>query len=411
MRATTLLSILFGLKLTRVLHFEFGEDGVIVDVAPRTRTPRCSGCYRRASRIYDQRPRLWRHLDLGGVLVLLRYALRRVDCRRCGVLTELVPWAEHGSRFTREFEQTAAYLAQRTDQTTVSTMLRVAWLTVGRIVARVVSRLGPADRLEGLTHIGIDELSFRKHHEYVTIVVDHIKGRVVWVHPGKNADTVRRFFAELGPERAAKIEAVTIDMSGAYIQAVEEGAPQARLIFDRFHVQRLAHDALDEVRREQMRELRGTDEGAAIKKTRFALQKNPWNLTQPETEKISLVQRRNRKLYRAYLLKEMLAHILSGRQPGVARRGLFDWICWATHSRLAPFQRVARTIERHLEGIVGYVATGLTNGPSEGLNGKVRTITRRAYGFHGARSLIGFIFLCCSGLTLSPVRTIPSCTH
>jgi transposase len=411
MRATTLLSILFGLKFTRVLRFEFCETGLIVDVVPKARTPRCSGCGRRAPRVYDRRPRLWRHLDLGGMVLSLRYDLRRVECRRCGVLTELVPWAEHRSGFTREFEQTAAYLAQRTDQTTVSTMLRIAWLTVGSIVARVVSRLGPADRLEGLTHIGIDELSYRKHHEYVTIVVDHLKGRVVWAHPGKNAETVRRFFEELGPERAAKIEAVTIDMSGAYIQAVTEGAPNARLIFDRFHVQRLAHDALDEVRREQMRELRGTDEGAAIKKTRFALQKNPWNLTQPEGERLALVQRNNRPLYRAYLLKEALAEFYSRRQPNVARQKLLDWISWALHSRLAPFQRVARTIQKRLDGVLGYVATGLSNGPSEGLNGKVRTITRRAYGLHSARSLIGFIFLCCSGLMLSPVRTVPSCTH
>lgn len=411
MRATTLLSILFGLKFTRILRFEFCEDGLIVDVAPGTRAPHCSGCYRRAPDVYDRRPRLWRHMDLGGMRLMLRYDVRRVSCRRCGVLTELVPWAEHGSRFTREFEQTVAYLAQRTDQTTVATMLRISWVTVGRIVARVVKRLGPADRLDGLTLIGIDELSYRKHHEYVTIVVDHVEGRVVWVEPGKNAETVGRFFAELGPERAAKLEAVTIDMSAAYIHAVEEGAPQARIIFDRFHVQRLAHDALDEVRRELMRELRGTDEAAALKKTRFALQKNTWNLTQPETEKISLVQRRNRKLYRGYLLKESLAHILDGRQPGVARSRLHDWISWATHSRLAPFQKVARTIAKHLDGIVGYVATRLSNGPTEGLNGKVRTITRRAYGFHSARSLIGLIFLCCSGITLMPIRTTPSCTH
>ena len=411
MRATTLLSILFGLKFTRVLRFEFFETGLIADVAPKTRTPRCSGCCGRAPKVYDKRSRLWRHLDLGGMQLLLRYDLRRVDCPRCGVVTEAVPWAEHRSGFTREFEQTAAYLAQRTDQTTVSTMLRIAWVTVGNIVARVVSRLGPADRLEGLTHIGIDELSYRRHHEYVTIVVDHLKGRVVWVHPGKNADTVRRFFAELGPERAAKIEAVTIDMSGAYIQAVKDGAPQARLIFDRFHVQRLAHDALDQVRREQMRELRGTDEGVAIKKTRFALQKNPWNLTQPETERLALVQRHNRPLYRAYLLKETLADILSRRQLGVARQKLVDWIDWARRSRLAPFHRIAGTIRKHLDSVLGYVATGLSNGPVEGLNGKVRTITRRAYGFHSAHSLIGFIFLCCSGIKLLPVRTVLSCTH
>lgn len=411
MRAKTLLSNLLGLKFTRVLGFEFCDDGLTVDVAPTTRTPRCSGCARGVLRVYDHRPRVWRHLDLGGMMLRLRYRLRRVHCQRCGVLTELVPWAEHDSGFTSQFEQMVAYLAQRADQTTVSTMLRIAWITVGRVVSRVVSRMGPADPLDGLTSIGIDELSYRRHHEYVTIVVDHVLGRVVWAHPGKSADTVRRFFTELGAERAAKIEAVTIDMSAAFIQAVEEGAPNARVIFDRFHVQRLAHDALDQVRREQVRGLHGTEEGAAIKKTRFALQKNPWNLTQPEHERLASVQRNNRPLYRAYLLKESLADILCGRHPGVARRKLADWIGWALHSRLAPFHRVARTLQKHLEGILGYVATGLSNGLSEGLNGKVRTITRRAYGFHSAHSLIGLIFLCCSGIRLSPVRITPSRTH
>jgi len=200
----------------------------------------------------------------------LRYQLRRVDCRECGVLAELVPWAEHGAGFTHDFEQTTAYLAQRTDQTSVSTLLRIAWATVGRIVMRVVDRLLPEDRLEGLTIIGVDELSYRRHHEYVTVVVDHLKARIVWVRPGKNADTLKEFFADLGPERAGKLEAVTIDMSGAYIQAVTEASPQAQIIFDRFHVQRLAHDALDQVRREQVRDLRerdDTDGARALKKT------------------------------------------------------------------------------------------------------------------------------------------------
>lgn len=408
MRATTLLSRIVGLQHTRVVSCEFTDTALVVDVEPTTRVPRCSGCGSRVRKQYDRRSRTWRHLDVAGLELLLRYELRRVSCPRCGVVVEMVPWAHADTGFTGEFEEAIAYLAQRTDQTTVSRLMRVTWRTVGRIVTRVVARLGPGDPLEGLTHIGIDELSYRRHHEYVTVVVNHTTGQVVWAAPGKNADTLRKFFAELGPERCAKLEAVTIDMSAAYKKAVKEAAPQARLIFDRFHVQRLIHDALDEVRRAQVREVKGTDLASAIKRTRFALQKNPWNLSTNERERVSTVQRMNRPLYRGYLLNETFADILDRRQVHVAQEKLEEWISWASRSRLAPFVKVARTIQGHIDGVLAYVATGLNNGRSEGLNGKIRTLTRRAFGFHDPRSLIGYIFLCCSGINLSPVHRVPA---
>src|SRR5919201_518648 len=156
---------------------------------------------------------------------LLRTVLGLKQTRVTGVRFELVPWAEPGSRFTRDFEDQVAYLAQVMDQTTVCKTMRVAWTTVGEIVERVVARLGPADRLDGLEYIGIDELSYRKHHEYITTVVDHVGRKVVWAAPGKSAATVDEFFKALGPERAARLKTVTIDMSGAYIEAVTRGAP------------------------------------------------------------------------------------------------------------------------------------------------------------------------------------------
>jgi transposase len=284
--------------------------------------------------------------------------------------------------------------------------MRVSWATVGRIIERVVARLAPADRLDGLKRIGIDELSYRRHHEYLTLVTDHDTGRVVWAAPGKDKATVLRFFAELGPERVAAIETITMDLSGAFKTAVAEAAPHARVVFDRFHVQRLAHDALDTVRRQQWRAAEPEDKDA-IKGTRFALQKNPWNLTQPEHEKLTVVQRSNKPLYRAYLLKETLADILDRRQVHVARAKLDEWLAWATRSRLAPFRKLARTIKAHADGILAYVATGLSNGRAEGLNGKVRTITRRAYGFHGPWSLVALIFLCCSGIVVTLPHRLP----
>lgn len=404
MRATTVLARVLGLKQTRVRDFEIAIDGLVVDVAPSTRVPRCSSCMRRVRAVHDTyEGRRWRHLDVAGMRLWLRYDMRRVRCPRCGVTVELVPWAEPQSWFTYDFEQHVGYLAQRADKTTISATMRIAWSTVGSIIQRVVARLRPSDALDGLRIIGVDELSYRRHHQYVTVVVDHERGAVVWAREGKDADTLRAFFAELGNERCAKLEAVTLDLSAAYIKAVTEASPQARIIFDRFHVQRLAHDALDTVRRQQWRAA-DSDEKETIKGTRFALQKNPWNLTDLERGKLADVQRTNRPLYRAYLLKETLAKILDGGQVNVARDRLLDWIGWAVRSRLPPFRRVARTIRRHLEGIIAYVATGLSSARSEGLNGKIRTITRRSFGFHSAASLIALIALCCGGLTLSPVH-------
>lgn len=405
MRITTVLRRLLGLKQTCVTDFRFTETELVIGAKPAKRSSFCSGCGKRGPR-YDRRKRRWRHLDLCGLAVELEYSIWRVNCPSCGVTIEWVPWAAAGSGFTEVFEDAVAFLAQSTDKTTVTRLMRVSWATVGRIVERVVARRGPTNWLDGLKTIGIDELSYRRHHEYLTLVTDHDTGRIVWASPGKDKETVARFFAELGPERTAALETITMDMSGAYKTAVAEAAPHARIVFDRFHVQRLAHDALDTVRRQQWRAA-DADDKEAIKGTRFALQKNPWNLTQPEHEKLAEVQRSNKRLYRAYLLKETLADILDRRQVHVARAKLDEWLAWATRSKLAPFRKLARTIKSHAEGILAYVATGLSNGRAEGLNGKVRTITRRAYGFHGPWSLIALIFLCCSGIIVTLPHRVP----
>jgi transposase len=412
MRATSILKILLALQSTRVVGVELDEDGVIVDVVPTHRIPRCGGCGRKVHGIHERRERQWRHLDLCGIMTHLRYEIRRVSCPKCGPCVESVPWAEPGSGFTLAFERHVTYLAKETSRTTVSELMRVAWRTVGRIIHRVVQRQqgDVDDRLDGLTHIGIDELSYRRHHEYVTVVIDHIRSKVVWAGEGKSADTLREFFKLLGPERSKLLEAVTIDMSGAYIKAVTEASPQALLIFDRFHVQRLAHDALDEVRREEVRQASAADK-PALKKTRWALQKNPWNLDGIEQAKLTTVQQTNQRLYRAYLLKETLLAVLDRRQVNVARTKLDEWFTWAQRSKLAPFVKLARTIKKHSDGILAYVQTRLNNGRTEGINGKIRTITRRAYGFHSATSLIAMIFLCCGGIHAFPAHTVPFFPH
>jgi transposase len=410
-RITTLLRSLLGLEGIRVLDVNFDDEGLVVDVAPTWRRGRCSGCGQRCPGYDRERGRRWRHLDVAGMALHLRYDTRRVDCPRCGVRVEQVPWAETSSWFTRPFEDHVGYLAQRCDKTTVSDMMRIAWATVGTIIERVVARRQRGDHLDGLTHIGVDELSYRRHHEYITVVVDHGRGRVVWAAPGKNADTLKAFFDELGPERCAKLEAVTIDMSGAYIKAVTECSPQAQIVFDRFHVQRLVQDAVDEVRRDEVRAAVSAEERKELKGTRWSLLKSVWNLSLFDVNRLATLQRDNKRLYRAYLLKEAMVRVLDCRIEGLAKQKLDEWIRWARRSRLAPFQRVAATIREHAEGILAYVRSGLSNGRTEGLNGKARTITRRSFGFHSAHGLIALLKLCCSGIHLYPVHHWPRSTH
>jgi transposase len=345
---------------------------------------------------------------MGRLRIWLEYAPRRVECRRCGVRTEQVPWAAQGSRFTGDFEELVAYLAQVTDQTRVTELMGISWSTVGAIVERVVARRLDPSRLEGLRRIGVDEFSYRKRHRYLTTVVDHNRRRVVWAAAGRSAETLGAFFDVLGEERCAQLECVTMDMAGGYIKAVEERLPEAQIVFDRFHVQRLASDALDEVRRELLRKIRGTEEGRELFRSRFALLKNPWNLTRRETEKLRDVQRTNAPLYRAYLLKETLAQALDYKQTWRAKRALREWLAWASRSKLAPFVKAARTIREHFDRILAYIQERLTNGIVEGFNNKLRMIARRAYGFHSPPPLIAMLYLCCGGIKLDPPLPKPT---
>lgn len=337
----------------------------------------------------------------------LRYAPRRVCCPCCGVVVEKVPWAlTASSRFTAPFEDAVAYLTQRCDKTSVQETMGIGWQTVGAIVERVVDRHQNGDRLDRLRHIGVDELSYRKGHRYITIVVDQDSGMPVWAADGRSGKTLDAFFDELGPIRTKLLEVVSMDMSQAYISSVENRAPHAQIVFDRFHVQALVNKALDETRREEWRLLRdiGDEEAKQVKGLRWPLLKNPWNLTQNQADRLSTLQRDNARLYRAYLLKESFAEILDRQQPNVVKARLLEWLSWASLSRLPAFVSVARTIRKHLDDIVAYIRWHITNGLIEGINTKARMLTRRAFGFHSASAAIAMIMLCCTNIWLGPPR-------
>jgi transposase len=411
MRVTTLLRKLIDVSKIVVDGFAFEEisGDLVIEVRPSWWRSRCGCCGKKGPR-YDRRdsPRRWRHLNLGKTKIYLEYAVYRVNCPTCGIRTEQVPWARHDSDFTIPFEELVAYLSQVADRKAVATTLGVVWRTVGKIVERVVAeRLDPA-RFDNLRCIGVDEISYKKRHKYLTTVVDHDRRRIIWAAPGKTSDTLLAFFDELDPKQCEKIKLVTIDMSQAYMAAIREALPHAQIVFDRFHVQKLAGDAIDKIRREQQRELRGTDAAKELFASRYSLQKNPWNLSRVEEDRLANVQRANVPLFRAYLLKETLARVLDYKQPWRAERALRDWLAWASRSRLQPFVDLARTIRLHFDGILAYVRYRVSNGRVEGFHNRIRMLMRRAFGFHDPCSVIAMALLCCGGIPLHPPLPSPS---
>ena len=405
MRATSVFRKLLAVTSLFVAGVLVERDaGVLVlRVKPTWRKPRC-GCCGREAPYHDSKPRPkhWKTLPWGWFVVVLEYRLRRVHCPDCGIHVEMVPWARKDSRFTRDLEEMAAHLAKTTDKTAVSQVLGITWGAVGSCVERVASDGMDESRFDNLRRIGIDEFSYRKKHRYITTVVDHDTGRVIWAAEGRSSQTLESFFDELGEERCKLIETVTMDMAGGYIKATRKRLPNAQIVFDRFHVQRLASDALDEVRRSIWRQLKGTDEGSAIKGMRFTLLKRKWKLDVSEKDRLRDLEKTNKPLFRAYLLKERLAKILDYVRPGHVRRELDRWLWWASHSRLEPFVKVARTIRKHKQDVLAYIEERYTNGIVEGFNNLLRMVARRAFGFHTANALIKMLFLVAGGIETNP---------
>jgi transposase len=406
-RVTTAFKRLLGLPGASVIDVGFGAEGVIVSVRLRRRRRVCSQCGQtgRQLQIHDRRLKRWRHLDLGPSRCWIECELRLLRCRDCGVRLEPVPWARPGAAHTRDFEDVVAWLAQQMARTPICGLLRIGWDTVGRIVARVVSDHLDERRLEGLVCLGVDEISYRRHHRYLTSVADHRSGAIVWCSPGRNSATLQAFFDELGP-RKDSIRAVSIDMSGEYQRAIRDAVPQAEICFDPFHVVRLGSRATDQVRRDEWNahERSHTPAGRWVKGTRWSLLKAPERQTIGQLATLWQVQQANTRLYRAFLLREELRLLYHLDDPHLAPAHLDAWLAWASRSRLKPFVRLARTLREHRDGILAAIRLGLSNGRLEGLNSKIRLISHRSFGFHSADALIALVYLCCTGIDIQLPR-------
>ncbi len=283
----------------------------------------------------------------------------------------------------------------------LSVLLRVTWRAVSAIVVRVVTEAaGRRDRLAGLRRIGIDEISYKKGQRYLTVVVDHDQGRLVWAAPGACEATLEQFFDLLGESRCAKIELVSADAADWIAAVVARRCPAAVRCADPFHVVKWATDALDQVRREVWNSARnGGDTAGAreLKGARFALWKNPEDLTRRQRGKLARIAQVNQRLYRAYLLKEELRLVFKIRGPRAV--ALLDaWLAWARRCRIPAFVALARSVTTHRQPIVASLLHGASNARVESVNTRLRLLTRIAFGFRSTHALIGLAMLSLGGL-------------
>ena len=401
-RVTTAFNRMLTLPRAWVRDVAFGSEGVIVTVALRPCAPVCSGCGTSGLSIKEHRIKSWRHLDLGALRCEIECLLRRLYCPGCGDVYEQVPWARAGSPYTRDFEDTVAFLAQQMAKTPITKLMRIGWRSVGKILTRVVQDKLDRGRLDGLVMIGVDEVSYASEHRFLTCVANHHSGGVVWAAPGRNAATLQAFFDELNDEQKASIQAVSIDMSAGYEKAIRAAVPDAAVAFDPFHVVQLGGKATDQVRRDEYNRhgRSGSQHGRWIKGARYSLLKDPANQTDRQLARLADVQRTNNRMYRAFLLLSELRHVYRVPAEEAGER-LDRWLAWASRSKLKPFVKLARTIRQHKTGVLAAIELGINNGRLEALNSKIRLISHRAYGFHSPAALIAMVYLCCAGITIA----------
>ncbi|MBV9140169.1 MAG: ISL3 family transposase [Pseudonocardiales bacterium] len=322
MRATTLLNRFLNLPGTAVVdpgswQVESGGGEIRVCLRLTRRRLVCPHCAFRTRHRYDIREvdSSWRHLDLFGRVCRIRLRRRRLRCPEHGVVAEGVPFARPGSGFTRDFEQMVAWLVTKADKKTICEFMRIGWRTVGAIAARVAEEEVDPRRLSGLVDIGVDEISWKKNHHYLTLVSNHTTGKIVWGRSGKDTETLNAFVDEVGAEETEGIEAVSMDLGPAFAKSVRTRAPKATICFDAFHLVKLVTDALDTVRRQVWRSALGLRDKTIAKKykgARWALLKNPDDLTADQTGTLREIKRSGGALWRAYQLKESLRAVFAG---------------------------------------------------------------------------------------------------
>lgn len=356
----------------------------------------CPECQKSDCTVHDTNTRTWRHLDFFQHQAYLSTRIPRIECADCGVKQVMVPWARPGSGFTLLFEIYTLLLAQQMAIAPLAKLLRIHPDSVWRILGHYVEHAVKEKNLSSLTRVGIDELAQKKGHEYITVFGDLNQSKVVFVADSRESSVIKAFHDYLLSKQVQpqQISYFCLDMWPAYLKGLEDHFKDSQLIFDRYHLMAKANLALDQVRREEAKE------HEELKKTRYLWLKNKSNLSKKEKTKLTSLKQLNLKTARAYAIIESLREVWNSSDKSEAQLLLKTWFFWATHSRLEPIKEFAKTVRNHWDGILNIFDSYITNGVIEGLNNKIKTAMKRAYGFKTFEYLRTIIFMVAGKLAL-----------
>jgi len=381
--STSLLYHGFGIRDYVYVRTEYVRGRVLFGIRRDPERLRCTVCGATEVICRGVSSREIRSLPLGSKPTFVTLEVQRVGCQRCGsVRQDSIDFAAPKKRYTRAFGRYALELSRRMTIQDVARHLGVSWDVVKGIQKEPLQRRYGKPRLKDLKFLAIDEISIGKGHRYLTVVLDWKSGAVVFVGDGKGAEALDPFWKRLRASHA-RVKAVAIDMSAAYINALQEHLPKATIVFDHFHVVKLFNEKLSDLRRDVQREAETTLQKDVLKGTRWLLLKNPGNLDDEKNERQRLQEalELNQPLATAYYMKEDLRTLWDQPNKTTARKQLDDWVRRAEVSGIPMLQKFAKTLAAHRSGILAYYDFPLSTGPLEGTNNKIKTMKRQAYGF------------------------------
>jgi transposase len=364
---------------------------------------KCPECGRECS-IHDCAPeRTWRHLDTMQFTTLIRARTPRVDCPEHGVKTMQVPWAAPQGRFTLLFERFAVeVLLASASVSQACALLGIGWDTAQEIMRRAVQRGLERRQLDRLKYLGMDEKSFRRGQSYITLLTDLEESRVLDVVEERTAEAAGQLWDTLSPEQKQGVEAVAVDMWAPFIQTIQTQVPEADIVHDKFHISKYLGEAVDQVRRQEHKELLAQGD-ETLKGTRQLWLYNPQNFSPEQAEEFSALKDLHLKVARAWAAKELFSKFWEYQEEGWARRFFKDWFGWVSRSRLKPLVEVAQMLKRHLENLLTYLRHHITNAVTEGLNSKIQSLKSAARGFRNFQNYRIRILFFCGKLALYPL--------
>jgi len=368
------------------------DKALLVTVRPRTGSRGfCSGCGGRG-RTYDtMKPRRFQFVPLWGIIVYFVYAMRRIDCKTCGVTVEMVPWADGKKRITKSFGWFLARWAKRLSWKETAEAFQTSWDTVFRAVEVAVEWGRAHMDLTKITAIGVDEIMWRRGHEYLTLVyqIDEHCKRLLWVGQHRTEETIKAFFTWFTPERAMGLKYICSDMWKPYLKVIAKRASSAIHVLDRFHIMTHFSKAIDQVRADEARMLKASGKDPVLKGSRWCWLKRPENLTNDQEAKLSELVQMNLKTVKSYLLKEDFQNFWEYSYPAAAAKFLDRWCSRTMRSRIEPMKKVALMLRSHQQLLMNWFEAkgAISAGIVEGMNNKVKVTTRKAYGYKSYKAV------------------------